>query len=72
MTTTPRTAGAEFVTAGAIEEGLWSRMVSAAEYSSASIEDRIALDCLGTYLLAHGPRGPQAGWASHWVGRGEA
>jgi hypothetical protein len=63
------TAGYRFASTGAIEPdgvtAIWRDL--GADYSTASADDRLALDMLGTYLLNRANRGPVAGWAHLWV-----
>lgn len=55
-----------FASSGAITHAdVWGEV--AGDYASASAFDRRALDCLGTYLLHAGQRGPVRGWSDlHW------
>jgi len=60
-------AGQAFASTGAINDPtlLWREL--GAGYEHESVPFRLALDCLGTYLLAAGKRGPVDGWSEVWA-----
>lgn len=64
-----------FVSTGAIRtestDDLWRQLTAGGRlYSSASPDERRALDWLGTYLVSRrDDRGPVAGWSDLWVGQ---
>jgi len=63
--------GQAFASTGAIAspaDDVWRDLTDNGRvYSSASPEDRRALDWLGTYLLNRGDRGPVPGWSDLWI-----
>lgn len=58
-----------FVSTGAIvADDLWHQFTHSGKlYESASADERLALDALGTYLLNREDKGRVTGWSNMWV-----